>query len=41
VYDKHGSRNPAREGVRRRKSVSSPIAVSAPDAPSSQGSFDF
>jgi deoxyribodipyrimidine photo-lyase len=41
VYDKHGSRNPAREGVRRRKSVSSPRAVSAPNSPSSQGSFDF
>jgi deoxyribodipyrimidine photo-lyase len=41
VYDKHGSRNPAREGARRRRSVSSPRAVSAPNSPSSQGSFDF
>jgi deoxyribodipyrimidine photo-lyase len=41
VYDKHGSRNPAREGVRRRKSASIPRASSAPDAPSSQVSFDF
>lgn len=39
VYDKHGSRNPAREGVRRRKTV--PRASSAPDAPPSQVSFDF
>lgn len=39
VYDKHGSRNPAREGVRRRKTA--PRTSSAPDAPNQQVSFDF
>jgi deoxyribodipyrimidine photo-lyase len=43
VYDKHGSRNPAREGVRKRQAQgkAAPRASSAPDAPPRQVSFDF
>jgi hypothetical protein len=45
VYDKHGSRNPAREGVKRRSGVKrKPSAVAAMVAAvedEQQGSFDF
>ena len=41
VYDKHGSRHPAREGMRQRKASVAPRASSAPDAPNQQVSFDF
>ena len=39
VYDKHGSRNPAREGVRRKSSGASVKGVVAENQ--RQGSFDF
>jgi deoxyribodipyrimidine photo-lyase len=41
VYDKHGSRNPAREGVQRRRKPSAVAAMVAAVENEQQASFDF